>query len=79
MMMVDSATVQLRASSRSTGILAMGQTARNAAREASSPRSTMIGSNGMRFSYKAMSALWRRKGMEIKLQSHADGPVRVRS
>ena len=59
MMIVDSATVRLRASSRSTGILAMGQTARKAAREASSPRSTMMGSNGMRFSYKAMSALWQ--------------------
>jgi hypothetical protein len=60
MMMVDSATVRLRASSRSTGILAMGQTARKAARDASSPRSTMMGSNGMRFSYKAMSALWQK-------------------
>jgi len=61
MMMVDSATVRLRASSRSTGILAMGQTARKAALEASSRRSTMMGSNGMRFSYKAMSALWQKE------------------
>jgi hypothetical protein len=38
----------------------MGQTARKAARDASSPRSTMMGSNGMRFSYKAMSALWQK-------------------
>ena len=60
MMMVDSATVRLRASSRSTGILAMGQTARKAAREASSRKSTIIRSKAMRFSYKAMSALWQK-------------------
>ena len=59
MTMVDSATVRSRASSRSTGILAIGQTAWNAARDAASPRSTMIGSNGMPFSYNAMSALWQ--------------------
>jgi hypothetical protein len=59
MTMVDSATVRFLVSSRRTGILAMGQTARNAARDASSPRSTMIGSNGMSFSYRAMSALWQ--------------------
>jgi hypothetical protein len=35
-------------SSRSTGISAMGQTARKAACEASSRKSTMIGSKGMR-------------------------------
>jgi hypothetical protein len=58
-MMVDSATVHLRPSSRSTGILAMGHTSRKAALEASSPKSTMIGSKAMRFSYKAMSALWQ--------------------
>jgi hypothetical protein len=56
-MMVDSATVRSRASSRSTGILAMGQTARKAALDLSSARSTTTGSNGMPFSYKAMSAL----------------------
>jgi hypothetical protein len=36
------------------------QIARKAALEASSRRSTMIGSNGTRFSYKAMSALWQK-------------------
>jgi hypothetical protein len=57
MTMVDSATVRSRASSRSTGILASGQTARKAELEASSARSTITGSNGMPFSYKAISAL----------------------
>jgi hypothetical protein len=59
MMMVDSATMWLRASSRRTGILAMGQTALNAALDCSSSRSTMTGSNGMPPSYKAMSAFWQ--------------------
>jgi hypothetical protein len=38
----------------------MGQTARKAALDASSRRSTMIGANGMRFFYKAMRALWQK-------------------
>ena len=61
MMMVDSATVRLRASSRSTGVLAMGEIARKAALEISSRKSTMIGSKEMPFSYKAMSALWQKE------------------
>jgi hypothetical protein len=61
MTMVDSATVQSRASSRRTGILAIGHTARNALRDRSSPGSTRIGSKAMPPSYKAMSALWQKE------------------
>jgi hypothetical protein len=50
MMTVASATVRSLVSSRRTGILAIGQTARKAALEASSARSTTTGSNGMSFS-----------------------------
>ena len=59
--MVDSATVRSRASSRSTGILARGQTAWKAALEVASARSTITGSNGIAFSYKAISALWQKE------------------
>jgi hypothetical protein len=57
---LDSATVRSRASSRRTGILAIGQTFLKAVFDASSARSTTIGSNGMPFSYNAMSALWQK-------------------
>jgi hypothetical protein len=48
--MLDSGIVRSFASSRSTGNLPIGQTFRKAAREASSPRSTICGSNGVPFS-----------------------------
>jgi hypothetical protein len=50
MMILDSGMVRPLASSRSTGILPMGQIFRNSAREVSSARSTMRGSNGVSFS-----------------------------
>jgi hypothetical protein len=50
MRMLDSGIVRPRAWSRSTGIFAMGQTARNAAADASSPKSTRCGVKGVSFS-----------------------------
>ena len=50
MMMLDSGTVRSSRASRSTGILPIGHSFANAARERSSPRSTMTGSNGVSFS-----------------------------
>lgn len=55
MMMLDSGMVRSRVASRSTGNLPSGEMARKAARELSSARSTMCGSNGVSFSYSAMS------------------------
>ena len=56
MMMLDSGTVWPRASSRSTGNLPIGHSFSSAARSASLPRSTMFGTNGVSFSYRAISA-----------------------
>ena len=60
MMMLDSGMSRSLASSRSTGNLPIGQSRRNAARDASSERSTIRGSKGVPFSYKAMSAFWQK-------------------
>jgi hypothetical protein len=56
MMTLDSGTVRPRASSRSTGNLPIGHSFSNAARSFSSPRSTKFGTNGVPFSYSAISA-----------------------
>ncbi len=50
MMMLDSGIVRSRASSRSTGILPIGQSFLNAAPDASFAKSTIWGSNGVAFS-----------------------------
>ena len=57
-MMLVSGTVQSRASSISTGIVPMGQSSKNSRREVSSPKWTMCGSNGVLFSYSAISTFW---------------------
>src|SRR2546430_15239536 len=54
-MMLDSGTVSLRASSRSTGNLPTPHSFTSAARSAGLPRSTRFGVNGMSFSYSAIS------------------------
>ena len=56
--------------SRSTGNLPIGQIFLNAALEAGSPRSTTCGSNGVSFSYRAMSTFWQNddEGMEVELE-----------
>jgi hypothetical protein len=59
MMTVDSATVWFRASSRNTGNLPIGQSFRSASRLVSLPRSTILGVNGVSFSYSATSTLWQ--------------------
>src|SRR6185312_5231368 len=59
MMMLDSGTVRSRASSRSTGKRRIGQTLRKSSREASSSSRTTRGSNGVSFSYSAISTLWQ--------------------
>ena len=46
MMIVDSGRVRPRSSSTSTGIFASGHSARNAAADASKPKSTSRASNG---------------------------------
>ena len=59
MMTVDSGTVSFRASSRSTGNLPIGQSFNSAARSVSLARSTILGVNGVPFSYSAISTLWQ--------------------
>src|SRR5215831_7078243 len=59
MMMVDSGTVRSRASSRSTGILPIGHIALKAAALLLFIRSTICDSNGVSFSYSAISTLWQ--------------------
>jgi hypothetical protein len=60
MMMLDSGTVRSLASSRSTGNLPIGQIFLKAAADSSLNRSTMTGSNGVPFSYRAVSAFWQK-------------------
>jgi hypothetical protein len=60
MMVLDSGTVRSLASSRSTGILPTGQIFVSSALEASFSNSTRCGSNGVPFSYSAMSAFWQK-------------------
>ncbi len=59
MMMLVSGIVRSVLSSRSTGILPTGHTARKRALEPSSIRSTMWPVNGVSFSYRAISTLWQ--------------------
>src|ERR1043165_5783008 len=59
MMTLDSGTVSAHASSRSTGNFPIGQSLRSAVRSPSSIRLTMLGVNGVPFSYSAISALWQ--------------------
>jgi hypothetical protein len=56
---VDSGTVSLRVSSRSTGNLPIGHSFNSAARSVSLARSTILGVNGVSFSYSAISTLWQ--------------------
>ena len=70
MMTLVSGIIRLRASSRSTGILPIGQSFRYPRAPVRSSQSTICGSNGVSFSYSAISTFWQNddSGMEMEFQ-----------